>query len=497
MLAATDRPTMADAFPSPPAAPSPRLRLAGVVAADPPGSVLARVTMRAEGNETPSGLWSKPFDLVLDSGDRVRVEAAPDAQVAGPEGSARGPWSDVEQHPLAGPFRGQAPGPHIEVKLRGMAVSAGDRIEILAEVLERDTADGPMTHRESPPRRISAVRAHVIAAGPGARAAMAALCRDEIPALARAEAGGKRFPWKGALVTVFVLVGLGLVGKAMFTSPSILLDLIASFIVLGAWLHDLVAIETETPRFRAAATEKHDTDRGGSMLTSFLAVLGIVICLVLDIVHGLFDAGHNTYPVAPLLGAVALAVQAVSMWWTTRYPLKMARLLAAAPAGGAPPADGEWGVSAGKVEDPTPTTDTAEPAAMGVSSASETPRLLHEGTFFVKTAAGDVEIDPRGAVWASGVRKSRTVTQGEETKTVVEEIVPIGAAVVLAGRWKRREGACPLLEATGPESLVLFAVAEGLDPVKQLRGLRRSRWIGLCLDCAGAAALVAMAVFGR
>jgi hypothetical protein len=40
-----------------------------------------------------------------------------------------GPWRDVEQHPLASPFRAQAPGPHVEVRLRGMIVSAGDAVE--------------------------------------------------------------------------------------------------------------------------------------------------------------------------------------------------------------------------------------------------------------------------------------------------------------------------------------------------------------------------------
>src|SRR5262245_31626850 len=109
-----------------PAASRPRLRLAGVVAAEPGGVVLAEVTMRAEGNETPSGLWTRPFELALGNGDRVRVEAASDVRLVAPEGSARGAWRDVEEHALARPFRQKAPGPHVEVKLRGRAVSAGD-----------------------------------------------------------------------------------------------------------------------------------------------------------------------------------------------------------------------------------------------------------------------------------------------------------------------------------------------------------------------------------
>src|SRR5262245_84631 len=100
---------MAEA-PSPAPAASPaRLRLAGVVAGEPGEAVLADVTMRADGNDTPSGPWTRPFELVLGNGDRVRIEVAPDARLMMPEGSARGAWRDVEGHALARPFREKAP----------------------------------------------------------------------------------------------------------------------------------------------------------------------------------------------------------------------------------------------------------------------------------------------------------------------------------------------------------------------------------------------------
>jgi hypothetical protein len=489
---------MAD-IPSPGPSPSPRrVRLSGVAAAETRGAVLAEVTMHAEGQETPSGLWTRPFDLALESGERVRVEVAPDARVFGGEEAARGAWREVEELPLASPFREKAPGPHVEVKLRGKVVSAGDPVEILAEVLEEDTADGPMGLRDSPPRRISAVRAAAIGTGPLARRKLDALLEGdmETPALTRPAKDGTGISWTGVLTVLAVLAGLGLLGKAVFTAKSILVDLLAAIVVVVAAGYDLIEVDVETPQFRAGATPKHEAERYGGFLVSFLGVLLILGCLCVDVYHALSGSEYTTYPVAPLAGAAALCFQAVTMWPATRYPARMARLLLAEPDS-TPPPDGAWGVGTGRVEDPTPLTGTMEPAAMGVSTASASPELLHEGTFFVHTPAGKVEIDPREALWASRVKRTRSVKEEDGTKTIVEEIIPIGADVVFAGRWRHREGDCPLIEATGPESLVIFASPAGVAATGALRDLMRARRISLGLALAGAAALIALAAWGR
>ena len=476
-----------------------RIRIVGVVAGEPQNAVLASVTLRAEGSETPSGPWMKPFDLTLKNGEQVHVEPSADTRLLAPETSLRGAWGSLEAKPLAAPFRAQAPGPHVEVKLRGKVISTGDTVEILAEVVSREPVDGPMGLRHSPQMRISAVRALIVGAGPEAHKAIDAAFDtgfEDAPQLSRTANPSPPGSWKRVPVYAGVALFVLLLGKAIFASRTVLLDLVVVVLVVGSWFYDLAELDSATPRFRAGAEPKNNTERHGSLIAGFVGSIIIVFCCLADIIRALSGSTNNTHPWPALTGAVVLSAMLISAGIATRYPLKMARILLAPPSEKVP-GDGEWGVASGTVSDPTPTTDTIEPVALAVRTGAEERQLLHEGTFFVNTPSGQVEIDPAGAVWASSVLKSKTVTDGTETKTRSEEVIPIGANLVFAGRWKHRPGSCPIISGQGPESLVMFAVTPGLEATAQLRALLRARSRAFWADSVGLLVLAAIAAFGR
>jgi len=59
------------------------------------------------------------------------------------------------------------------------------------------------------------------------------------------------------------------------------------------------------------------------------------------------------------------------------------------------------------------------------------------------------------------------------------ELIPQGAALVAAGRLRRRgieDGTRVHLLSSGPETLLLFATHPGGDPVEALRRMRRGRF---------------------
>ena len=475
-----------------------RLRLCGTIAG-PEGAIpIADATMVVSGAVETLVETREPFELILDDHQRVRVELpAGDAlRVLATKRTARGRWADIETNPLARVFREQAPGPHVAVKLSGRLAAVGDSVEILADVLEHEPTDGPSGPRDAPAMRVAAVRATIIAWGRDTATEMDALCREALPALSRDVPRPASTPraWKRWALITSIVAGLGVIAVAMLSSRVVLVDVVSVVAALVAASYEVVNPGTEVPVFRAGADRRNDPERVGLPMLAGLSFAGAAVVSLLHIVGALAgDAPDPTY-VVPLLSAATLVVSATSLLLACRYAVRVVTLLLGAAPHPRELPDGAWGMSVGVVRDPTPLLTTAAPLAMALT-VGDAKKLAHEGTFFVETEAGPIEIDPEGALWASRVTAARV--EGEER--VYQEIVPIGASVAVVGRLRRRGEEGARLASTGPESLILFATAADESALELLRRFVRSRRNMLALLLGTAAAILAFAagVLGR
>lgn len=472
---------------------SPRLRFRGVVAGAEGAVPVADAVLVLSGSDPVALAPREPFDLVLADGDRLRVEpaAGADLQMFGPERSLRGKWAELDGEPLARLFRDRAPGPHVTAKLAGRCFAVGDTIEVVAEVTEHEAVDGPAAPREAPLRRVSAVRAVAIAFGDDASRKIDELCRQELRALSRAAMPERRpFEWKRWVVVALVVGALGVLAVAMISSRVVVVDVLSLLAAVGVGGYEAFDETAQLPVFRAATERRLHPDRVWAGVLSVLLVVGAAVTTLVHVVAALSDEPVGHPLVAPLAAAGALVVSAIALLASTRYSARLAALFLTAPPHGGGAADGAWGLASGVVRDPTPLTTTKVPTAMAFAKSGGDWVLATEGTFFVDTDAGPIEVDPRGALWAS--RIVEVGTEGEER--TAEEIVPIGAQVAVVGRVKRGPDGGALLASTGPESLLLLATPADAPPLELIRRSVRARRNLTLLLAGTAAAIVGVAL---
>jgi hypothetical protein len=93
------------------------------------GPPIVKARLEIDGSEAPVVVdTGKTFDLERDDdGAVVRIDASK-AQVV-PLAKHSGAWSEAGKHPMARGFDHKAPGPHIDVELRGALIVEGDTVE--------------------------------------------------------------------------------------------------------------------------------------------------------------------------------------------------------------------------------------------------------------------------------------------------------------------------------------------------------------------------------
>jgi hypothetical protein len=177
--------------------------------------------------------------------------------------------------------------------------------------------------------------------------------------------------------------------------------------------------------------------------------------------------------IAPLVGVLCVLVA----WLAGRRDARSIRALLAATRDDANRAQTPvWTVITGTVQDSSPARAIdGQRVAMMREIDDEKLEQKFDGTFSVVDAEGEeTRVDPAAATWCSVIRTRGALRdkKGETKRIVEQEIVPVGAAVLVAGR---RDGTSRAMHAKGADSLLVFAAPAGTDPRAALRRLGRTR----------------------
>lgn len=453
-----------------------RVRLAGLVRE---GTFVRARLVAASAKDAPAvdEATREPFTLELHDGTTVRVVPKPDVNVFGDDSVERGVWGDRSSHPLARPFAGRGPGPHVNVVLSGVVFAPGDRIVVAGEVLAADPV-GEGGYRAQQSVVVSEVSATAIST-PGAA--------DRIPPEAAPRRAAdeprswKRHLWIGLVITIVCVVG-----KAIWTSPAILVELLVLVLACVAMTRN----STDAPRFVPISGVADFLETMG-----FLAMGLAMIAVATSFVLAVFSLGEWPDPSWIAIACTFAAITSLVQRRAQRGSFDIARAILGAPEHAE---DGKWRRIGGVVEDPTPVKVVGAPSALSRVTEGATS-IVTDGAFLVRAGDVLVEVWPDEAVWSSTVR-AKSVTkkieaEGEQTSITHEELIPVGGKAVVVARMVRHETGLRAA-STGPESLLLFATAAEQDPVQELASFvaahRRAGIVQVVLVAITAAIAVAL-----
>jgi hypothetical protein len=425
-----------------------RVRLVGIMGE---GVSIVRARLKSKDAPVQEKLHAKPFTLELDDGTKVRVVPDANVEVFGPEKTEGDTWGTLSRHPLAIPFEGLGPGPHVSVTLAGTVLAPGDRVAVAGEVTEADpVSEG--AYREQPHVVVAEVRATAIATGPGAE--------DRVDVKARpSRDASKRLPWRSILIGAAAIAGVCAVAKAIYTSPAILIELLMFVLAILAMLQN----EETKPEFEPEATWAGFLE-GVGFITVGLTLLAIAASFFSALVSS--QMGPSTFMI--VAGCLFAATTSALRRRSQRRSLEIARAILDAPAHST---DGAWGRMVGTVRDPTPVKVIGGMSALSRVTEGPTPNIVTDGTFLIKTGKTVVEVFPQDAVWSSSVRakaeRTEKTADGEQKITTHEQLIPVGGKAVVVARMRHGEGVLRAA-STGPESLLLWATADAEEPIATL-----------------------------
>ena len=149
------------------------------------GVVLVRATLR-----DPKGVFHRlegpPALLRTDAGTTIALEWPPAEElVAVPTTQVAGSFREVSDHALASPWRDRNRDHGARVEIDGLALRAGDLVEIYGEPAEHTFAEHDGGLRDAPSSTVTAVRVRIIAGGKSPRTAMDDALGAMFPALGR------------------------------------------------------------------------------------------------------------------------------------------------------------------------------------------------------------------------------------------------------------------------------------------------------------------------
>jgi hypothetical protein len=441
--------------------------IVGTVVGDPGAPVLAWGRLDAAG-VVPERSRGAQVTIETDHGVQHAVDAAPDRLKVPPAKGRRAPWREVAATPLGGLFDDVAPGDHVEVELRGWTVAPGARIAV------RVVMGDPVV-----------ARALAIVDGAGdpdadarARGALDALDRE--PAAAptpapRATPDAKPkpkpkkpspkpdpMPWQRS-APVFRWIAIGFAVLAAATARH--LALVAGFgasaamataihltmVISRGPFHGGIAVAT-TDRWLKSIHPAWDFSRS---LTVIVVGWPVVAPIVVGMAIAMPEAAAGL--AGALLVAVAAASIALVLQMTHRHRdmLRFARILLRDRA-----------IIEGTVDAPgTPLTHRVRDVVRvdyRRRAGEDHERYRHwsevattaSAPFRIRTADRTIVVDGVGAWFAAPIVPGKIApAEGFLLRTGTASN---GDSVIARGRV-RDTGDGPVLRATGPESLLVFA----------------------------------------
>lgn len=463
----------------------------GMVRAD--GQVLSWSSLDVAGRVRAHWLVRGNFELELEDGRTLHVDASNRELEVQPVTERRDRWSDLESLPECRMFRATGPAPHNKVVLRTCSISGGDRVTVVGPVVQ-EMFDPGSDHRSAPEKRVTHIRAERVVLGE---------LEEEKPAAKKkpdrvdpSRFGVARGTWIFGAITLLAFA-LGTVFWAMSGIGPRAVDLII-FGFGGLTATAVWQFHVSHP-VGFIHRDKYVDWRPGWTMLGFAYVFWLIMMSMALFWDGEMAEGSlvNNQGVVTW-ASVSLAVLGVV--WVVVTSIRTFRLIdvitSAEPMNGI--AVGAWGRIVGTVHDPTPVLGGE--AAMAAKRELEWtdgsgPHDLematyNQDTFFVRTENGEVEIEAGDGTWATDVRRfpdwrgfagMRVPVDGRLLLST--ELIPQGAKIAVAGRVL--PGNPFVMKSTGPESLVFFATRADGDPLASLRRARLARIVvvALCLVC--------------
>ncbi len=429
-----------------------RVRLVGIIR---DGTPIVRARLQSKDAPPQERSRAEPFTLDLDdspgsNGSKIRIVPDARTEIFGPERTERGVWGELERHPLAIPFEGLGPGPHVNAVLTGTVLSPGDRVAVAGEIMAADPI-GEASYREQHEVVVSEVRATTIA-GPGAEA-------RALPESGLRRDASERRSWRGILVTALVIAAVCAVAKAIYTSPAILIELLAFVLASVAIFQN----QDTKPEFAPEPGWASFVEGIGFIAVglTLLAIATSFVCALLSV----DGPGTAVILAGCLFGTTTSALRRLG----ERRSLAIARTILGAPEHSE---DGVWGRIVGTVRDPTPVKVIGGVSALSRVTEGASPNIVTDGTFLVHAAGTVVEVVPGDAVWSSSVRakaeRTRKTDDGEQKITTHEELIPVGGKAVVVARIHGTDGRLRAA-STGPESLLIYATGDAEEPIAKLQ----------------------------
>ena len=444
------------------------------------------------------------FALELPDGHTVAIEALereiPNRVV--PARTERGDWSELEATPMARLVESLAPGPMVRVKLRGAIVRDGDPVFVIGRAIESSFDVQHGGPRSAATARASTVRPEVIGVGPDAESQarkkhLEIYPRPKAPEPEREHGVAIERPWESIawLCVAALFIGVLLVSADSPSAPAWAASALLAVANAVWWrpshLRAPQFVSMRATRLAGSASMRRGLSIGVTVVAGF-------VCAVTHALRTSIRPSEQQLGVliATAVFPLACFVLVLIAWLAGRRDARAIGALLAEPEAERASRGVVWTTLAGTVKDSTPIPAIdGTPAAMTRQTAGDDDvKQETKGAFIVALADGtSVEIDPAGATWATSIsaRREQRDKDGTVQSVVEQDVVPVGAAVAVAGRLDR---SARTMRAAGPESLIVFASAADSDPREVLRGIRSRRLdtivlVSLVGTCAAALAI--------
>lgn len=448
----------------------------------------------------------EPCTFTLDADDLVEVQVTAATEL-GPQRKLReAPWSELEDHPLVALVE-EPPGGHVVAELRGVLVTADDRIWIAGAIDRGVATDG---YRGSSDAVVRAIEARWIGVGKEGRewveARAAEAVREKPPEEPRAEPPPPSMPSLAPAQVLAVLGVLGIFAALLLWGRNQLAPAVLGYALVFA---SLALFTWRRRRFLPRMLPPFGTDplrpgevkgpRSSFRLLWGLGGPGVPVTLfggalmIAPTIMASVEDGRGSLFLFPIVLFVIL----VQLGFTAFQNRADARLLGV--VANAKPASGEgWGLRDGEVvggslmrwrkhtREESTSTETYTDSDGRQQTRQVTNRWYHgveyggAGTLRVRIGEREIQVDVRdGALWATARRSIRGLR--------LDESVEPGDHVLILGRLEGNG-----MKLGGPESLLLFA--DPNDARVALKQARLHHRLALAAFALGAAACIALLV---
>ncbi|MBI5533972.1 MAG: hypothetical protein HY898_14720 [Deltaproteobacteria bacterium] len=472
--------------------------------------------LEVEGEKAGSSSLREPFLCVIDGIGETWIDPAQAALRGFTKVVQRGSWDELEHNPFARGLQDHAPGPHVQAKLVIEGVRAGDAIQIdgtLVPVADTVTSDGYRNvERSSNPQRIVA------------RSITGANAQKERPAQPETP---RTWCWLSVLNLPFwltlVLLGTASVAwlasswSALPPSASLRATLFALIMAHVAWTL-AAALEALSIRPKAFWSATGDLlpgfHRGDSVppdkvwkgVAWFIGLIFWLTTLLIPMDHiatltrsqNVEAAGKKGKLVDGMRAAAYMSLGAATFilslgWGLRRKSARLARVAGkprTRPDGFSP---GAWVTFEGQASSPVTlrVREFRTSTGSGKSMKIDEERLL-DGELAVDVAGAPVRIHVPSADWATTCKSAHEVSISRSIGHCrMEEVwsIPVGARVVVAGRWPSEGGT---MKGTGPESLVVLETGRWKRPRWSLLWRGLAHHVSLAAAVAGGIVMAAL-----